>query len=118
MGDFSLLEMKALGSHISVFIICDSPKKSSTAQKVYKRLRGQGPSLYNLSVSLRSTAPLVGGASGETVHFAGTAKASPTRRGGIASAMTERLYEGEPDLFHAKRPLHFCSGLFSENQAG
>ena len=58
------------------------------------------------------------GASGETVHFAGTAKASPTRRGGIASAMTERLYEGEPDLFHAKRPLHFCSGLFSENQAG
>ena len=31
------------------------------------------------------------GASGETVHFAGTAKASPTRRGGIASAMTERL---------------------------
>jgi len=31
---------------------------------------------------------------------------------------TERLYEGEPDLFHAKRPLHFCSGLFSENQAG
>ena len=27
MGDFSLLEMKALGSHISVFIICDSPQK-------------------------------------------------------------------------------------------
>ena len=41
-----------------------------------------GPSSYNLSVSLRSTAPLVGGASGETVHFAGTAKASPTRGGG------------------------------------
>ena len=35
MGDFSLLEMKALGSHISVFIICDSPQKSSIAQKVY-----------------------------------------------------------------------------------
>ena len=31
------------------------------------------------------------GASGGTVHLAGTAKASPTRRGGIASAMTERL---------------------------
>ena len=31
---------------------------------------------------------------------------------------TERLYEGKPDLSHAKRPLHFCSGLFSENQAG
>ena len=37
------------------------------------------------------------GASGETVHFAGTAKASPTRGGGIAQAMTERLYEGKPD---------------------
>ena len=35
------------------------------------------------------------GASGETVHFAGTAKASPTRGGGIASAMTERLYYGQ-----------------------
>ena len=35
LGDFSLLEMKALGSHISVFIICDSPQRSSTAQKVY-----------------------------------------------------------------------------------
>ena len=31
-----MLEMKALGSHISVSIICDSPQKSSTAQKVYK----------------------------------------------------------------------------------
>ena len=31
------------------------------------------------------------GASGETVHFAGTAKASPTRGGGSASALTERL---------------------------
>ena len=38
------------------------------------------------------------GASGETVHFAGTAKASPTRRGGIALAMTERLYKGKPAL--------------------
>ena len=37
------------------------------------------------------------GASGETVHFAGTAKASPTRGGGIASAMTERLYEDRAD---------------------
>ena len=33
LGDFSLLEMKALGSHISVFIICDSPQKSSTSRK-------------------------------------------------------------------------------------
>ena len=47
------------------------------------------------------------GASGETVHFAGTAKASPTRRGGIASAMTERLYEGEPFLCRKVRLLAF-----------
>ena len=38
------------------------------------------------------------GASGETVHFAGTAKASPTRGGGSASALTERLYEDGPAL--------------------
>ena len=35
LGDFSLLEMKALGSHISAFIVCHSLQKSSTAQKVY-----------------------------------------------------------------------------------
>ena len=35
MGDFSLLEMKALGSHISAFIVCHSPQKSSTVRKVY-----------------------------------------------------------------------------------
>ena len=45
------------------------------------------------------------GASGGTVHFAGTAKASPTRRGGIASAMTERLYEGKPFLCRKVRLL-------------
>ena len=53
------------------------------------------------------------GASGGTVHFAGTAKASPTRRGGIASAMTERLYEGEPDLFHAKKDRCISAAAFS-----
>ena len=35
LGDFSLLEMKALGSHISAFIVCHSPQKSSTVRKVY-----------------------------------------------------------------------------------
>ena len=94
---------------------------------------GKALSLYNLSVSLRSTRPGCGsqrllrcrlhpagrgpngdslfpplaaviavapsrGASGETVHFAGTAKASPTRGGGSASALTERLYEDGPAL--------------------
>ena len=130
-------------SFFRTFIICHSPQKSSAAQKVYKPDRKAFAGL-NLSVSADAVPPPLPrggfgipqsfpsqfkvflsargsptrGASGETVHFAGTAKASPTRRGGIASAMTERLYEGEPDLFHAKRPLHFCSGLFSENQAG
>ena len=53
-------------------------------------------SLQAPSQALRASSPSRG-ASGETVHFAGTAKASPTRRGGIASAMTERLYEGKLD---------------------
>ena len=45
------------------------------------------------------------GASGETVHFAGTAKASPTRGGGSASALTERLYEDGPALCSKARPF-------------
>ena len=49
------------------------------------------------SQALRASSPK-GGASGETVHFAGTAKASPTRGGGSASALTERLYEDGPAL--------------------
>ena len=93
---------------------------------------GKALSLYNLSVSLRSTRPGCGsqrllrcrshpagrcpnssslfpplaavvavapgrGASGETVHFAGTAKASPTR-GAVERSETERLYEDGPAL--------------------
>ena len=52
------------------------------------------------------------GASGETVHFAGTAKASPTRRGGIASAMTERLYKDGP--CHKGKALPRLSSIFRE----
>ena len=48
------------------------------------------------------------GASGETVHFAGTAKASPTRGGGSASALTERLYKGKPALCSKARPFAPC----------
>ena len=61
------------------------------AQKGGPCYRGQAR-LSTTSQALRASSPSRG-ASGETVHFAGTAKASPTRRGGIASAMTERLYE-------------------------
>ena len=48
------------------------------------------------------------GASGETVHFAGPAKASPTRGGGSASALTERLYEDGPALCSKARPFAPC----------
>ena len=51
---------------------------------------GRLPFVQPLSLTPFDSSPSRG-ASGETVHFAGTAKASPTRRGGIASAMTERL---------------------------
>ena len=119
MGDFSLLEMKALGSHISVSIICDSPQKSSTVRKVYKRplrrfapalpegeplagrftfhwtpevrqdargralLAGTGASSYNLSVSLRSTAPLVGEPLAEPFTLRGLPR--PLLQGEVAS---------------------------------
>ena len=41
--------------------------------------------LSTTSQALRASSPSRG-ASGETVHFAGTAKASPTRRGGTPQA--------------------------------
>ena len=58
---------------------------------------------YNLSVTFGDSSPSRG-ASGGAEKFPmedealRNAKASPTRRGGIASAMTERLYEGKPFL--------------------
>ena len=57
---------------------------------------GRLPLVQPLSLTPFDSSPSRG-ASGETVHFAGTAKASPTRGGGIASAMTERLYEDRAD---------------------
>ena len=66
------------------------------AQKGGPCYRGQAR-LSTTSQALRARGSPSRGASGETVHFAGTAKASPTRRGGIASAMTERLYEDRAD---------------------
>ena len=45
--------------------------------------KGKALSSYNLSVCFADSSPSRG-ASGETVHSAGTAKASPLGRGGIA----------------------------------
>ena len=66
--------------------------------------KGKALSSYNLSVCFADSSPSRG-ASGETVHFAGTAKASPTRGGGSASALTERLYKGKPALCSKARPF-------------
>ena len=110
-------------SFFRTFIICHSSQKSSTAQKVYKPDRKAFAGL-NLSVSADALPPpLPRGDFGIPQSFPSqfkvflSARGSPTR-GAVERSETERLYEGEPDLFHAKRPLHFCSGLFSENQAG
>ena len=73
---------------------------------------------YNLSVTFGDSSPSRG-ASGGAEKFPmedealRNAKASPTRRGGIASAMTERLYEGEPGLFHAKKDRCISAAAFS-----
>ena len=93
-GLFHWDETNGLPITLSVFIICSSPQKSSAVQKVYRAgLAAEGRPVFVQPLSLTpfDSSPSRG-ASGETVHFAGTAKASPTRRGGIASAMTERLY--------------------------
>ena len=73
------------------------------AQKGGPCYRGQAR-LSTTSQALRASSPSRG-ASGETVHFAGTAKASPTRGGGIASAMTERLDDGSRAVSTKKDPL-------------
>ena len=59
------------------------------------------------------------GASGKTVHFAGTANASPTRRGGTPSGVTERLYKGKP-AHNQKSPRHAAerAGGFSYKAEG
>ena len=58
----------------------------------------------NLSVACGDSSPSRG-ALGKEIKFLWIAKASPTRRGGIASAMTERLYEGKPFLCRKVRLL-------------
>ena len=58
--------------------------------------KGKALSSYNLSVCFADSSPSRG-ASGETVHFAGTAKASPFGRG-----VTEGDGEGKPGT---KEPL-------------
>ena len=69
-----------------------------------QRLTVRFPFVQPLSLTPFDSSPSRG-ASGETVHFAGTAKASPTRGGGSASALTERLYEDGPALCSKARPF-------------
>ena len=85
------------------------------------RLAGRGPNSDSLFPPLAAVVVVAPGrgASGETVHFAGTAKASPTRGGGIASAMTERLDKGKP-AHNQKSPRHDAerAGGFSYKAEG
>ena len=90
---FLVSQMTSSISTFTIYSICHSPQKSSAVQKVYRAgfaAEGRPVLVQPLSLTPFDSSPSRG-ASGETVHFAGTAKASPTRRGGIASAMTERL---------------------------
>ena len=77
---------------------------------------GRLPFVQPLSLTPFDSSPSRG-ASGETVHFAGTAKASPTRRGGTPSGVTERLYKGKPAHNQKKPPARCgtCRGLFVQS---
>ena len=93
-GGFLFLRMVNLTFGIPDLSIPDSPQKSSAVQKVYRAgfaAEGRPVLVQPLSLTSFDSSPSRG-ASGETVHFTGTAKASPTRRGGNASALTERLF--------------------------
>ena len=83
------------------------------------RLAGRGPNSDSLFPPLAAVVVVAPGrgASGEIVHFAGTAKASPTRRGGTPSGVTERLYKGKPAHNQKKPPARCgtCRGLFVQS---
>ena len=87
LGGFSFLVKPMESSHNPIFSICDSPQKSSAVRKVYRA----GPSSYNLSVSLRSTAPLVGEPLAKPFTLRGLPKPPLGRGGGTAQAVTERF---------------------------
>ena len=83
-GGFLFLRMVNLTFGIPDLSIPDSLQKSSAVQKVYRAgLAAEGRPVFVQPLSLTpfDSSPSRG-ASGETVHFAGTAKASPTRSNG------------------------------------
>ena len=82
-----------------------------TASAVTERLspaaaHGQGSPSYNLSVSLRSTAPLVGEPLAKPFTLRGLPKPPLGRGGGTASAVTERL---SPAAAHGQALLRTTS---------
>ena len=81
-----------------------SSRISPNLRESWQRLTVRLPFVQPLSLTPFDSSPSRG-ASGETVHFAGTAKASPTRGGGSASALTERLYKDGPALCSKARPF-------------
>ncbi len=95
-------------SYRCVFVLSQRPcplRRSAPAPPKGEPLGDRkASSSYNLSVCFADSSPSRG-ASGETVHFAGTAKASPTRGGGTPSGVTERLYEAAPALCSKARPF-------------
>ena len=83
-GGFLFLRMVNLTFGIPDLSIPDSPQKSSAVQKVYRAglaAEGRPVLVQPLRLTPFASSPSRG-ASGETVHFAGTAKASPTRSNG------------------------------------
>ena len=78
-------------------------------------LRSGCPS-SNLSVSLRSTAPLVGGASGEEARLCGMPRPPLGRGGGTASAVTERLSPAKAS--RSGCPSYNLSVCFADSSPG
>ena len=68
------------------------------------------PSQFKVFLSARGS-PTRGGF-GSPRRVNGFARGSPTR-GAVERSETERLYEGEPDLFHAKKDRCISAAAFS-----
>ena len=68
--------------------------------------------LYNLSVSLRSTAPLVGEPLAKPFTLRGLPKPPLGRGGGSAAALAERLYRGQAYKLSAQRLTFAGNGIY------
>ena len=104
------------GDGLALSVSLRSPRPGCGSQRLFRcrsHPAGRGPnssSLFPPLAAVVAVAPSRRGF-GSPRKVNGFARGSPTRGAGERSE-TERLYEGEPDLFHAKKAAAFLQRPF------